>query len=260
MPRFFGYGRASTDEQKETLDVQRAAIEREYEYRYKQDYQWGGIFLDQGVSGRRQLGRRPEGVKLLAELEPGDVLVITKLDRGFRNARDFLEMLDYFAEKKVRLRLLDLDLDTGSTVGRLMATMLAAVAEFERARTCERVRETNESRRRKGLPTGQAYWGWRNAGRVKGKKSLIRDDETRTWAGMCLEWYDQGWSIEDIWRHLLFKNAKRLDGTEFSKSWITRAVQYERILRALEASGIYYPVSIARMLEEKKQKQRGGRS
>lgn len=258
MPRFWGYGRGSTDEQTETLDAQEFRIKKEWECRY-QEYAWGGVFLDAGVSGRRQLQRRPEGVKLLAEIEPGDVLCITKLDRGFRSTKDFLEMLDYFDAKKVRLAILDLALDTGTPVGRLMATMLAAIAEFERSRICERTREVNESRRRKGLPTGQAYWGWRNCGRQRGKKSLMRDDECRTWAGKCLDWYELGWSIEDIWRHLLISKAKRLNGAEFSKSWITRAVQFERIQRALEASGIYYPVSIARMLQEEKLKQRGGR-
>src|SRR5262245_49962233 len=106
--RVLGYVRASTDEQRDTLLAQQEAIRREYDYRYATaGYEWGGCFVDAGVSGGGPLGNRPQGMRLCAEAQAGDVIVITKLDRGFRSTRDFLEQLARWEHKGVALRLLD---------------------------------------------------------------------------------------------------------------------------------------------------------
>jgi hypothetical protein len=50
------------------------------------------IFVERGVTGAKPIGQRPEGAKLLAMLQPGDVVIAAKLDRLFRSALDALEV------------------------------------------------------------------------------------------------------------------------------------------------------------------------
>src|SRR3954463_1944924 len=71
--------------------------------------------------------------RLLKVLDEGDVLLVTRLDRLARSTRDLLNTLALIAEKKAGFRSLgDLWADTTTAHGRLMLTILAGLAEFER--------------------------------------------------------------------------------------------------------------------------------
>jgi DNA invertase Pin-like site-specific DNA recombinase len=115
----FGYARVSTDGQSVDAQVRqlRAAgckkIYRETASGAKTD--------------RAQLRR------VLAQLDAGDVLMVTRLDRLARSTRDLLNMLAMIAGKKAGFRSLgDTWADTTTAHGRLMLTVLAGLAEFER--------------------------------------------------------------------------------------------------------------------------------
>src|ERR1022692_29744 len=151
MPTVYGYARASTGEQLDTLKIQQEVVEREYCHRFKdKGYAWGGVYTDQGVSGSVCFANRPEGFKVNLVMERGDVLIISKLDRGFRNAGDFLNVLKDLARREIALVMLDMNLDTSTPVGRLMASILAVFAEFERDRMRERLAESVKQRRAEG--------------------------------------------------------------------------------------------------------------
>src|SRR3954452_16228817 len=76
---------------------------------------------------------RPELAKLLRALEPGDVLIVTRLDRLARSTRDLLNVLDVVAKREAGFRSLkDAWADTTTPHGRLMLTVLGGLAEFER--------------------------------------------------------------------------------------------------------------------------------
>ena len=80
--------------------------------------------------------------RVLDELDAGDVLMVTRLDRLARSTRDLLNILATIAEKKAGFRSLgDTWADTTTSHGRLMLTVLGGLAEFERdlirARTSE---------------------------------------------------------------------------------------------------------------------------
>src|SRR5262245_18165414 len=71
--------------------------------------------------------------KLLKRLEPGDVLVVTRLDRLARSTRDLLNILDTIAKAGAGFKsLADAWADTTTPHGRLMLTVLGGLAEFER--------------------------------------------------------------------------------------------------------------------------------
>jgi DNA invertase Pin-like site-specific DNA recombinase len=71
--------------------------------------------------------------RCLGSLEPGDILVVTKLDRLARSTRDLLNTLDTIARAGATLRSLgDGWADTTTPQGKLMITVLGGLAEFER--------------------------------------------------------------------------------------------------------------------------------
>jgi len=84
------------------------------------------------VSGSHAAKLRPEFSRLLDRLEPGDVLVVTKLDRLGRSALDVRATVDDLTARGVRVHCLALGgADLTSAAGRMTMQVLAAVAEFE---------------------------------------------------------------------------------------------------------------------------------
>jgi DNA invertase Pin-like site-specific DNA recombinase len=113
------------------------------------------VFVERGVSGSKPLADRPEGGKLLALLQPGDIVITPKLDRMFRSAVDALDVLGRLKERNVSLHMIDLGGDTtGNGISRLVFTILAAVAEAERDRIRERITEVKRDQRRSGRHLG----------------------------------------------------------------------------------------------------------
>jgi DNA invertase Pin-like site-specific DNA recombinase len=96
------------------------------------------------ISGAR--ADRPQLAKLMSALRAGDVVVVTKLDRLGRSTRELLELIDRIGKAGAAFRSLGDPLwDTSSAQGRLLSTLLAGIAEFERELIRER---TGEGRKR----------------------------------------------------------------------------------------------------------------
>ena len=101
---------------------------------------------------------RAELAKVIRRLEPGDVLVVTRLDRLARSTRDLLNVLATVSEREAGFRSLkDAWADTTTPHGRLMLTVLGGLAEFERelirARTGEGRKRAKDRGVRFGRPT-----------------------------------------------------------------------------------------------------------
>jgi putative DNA-invertase from lambdoid prophage Rac len=91
------------------------------------------------ISGSLQASARPVFAKLLERLEPGDVLVVTKLDRLGRNAIDVRQTVEQLAGRGVRVHCLALGgVNLTSPAGKMTMQVIAAVAEFERDLLVER--------------------------------------------------------------------------------------------------------------------------
>src|SRR6478735_3921373 len=96
------------------------------------------------ISGAR--ADRPQLAKLMASLQPGDIVQVTKLDRLGRSTRELLDLIERISKAGASFRSLGDPLwDTSSSQGRLLSTLLAAIAEFERELIRER---TGEGRKR----------------------------------------------------------------------------------------------------------------
>jgi putative DNA-invertase from lambdoid prophage Rac len=131
MSRNFIYARVSTADQNTENQVREIAS--------------AGFAVDkrrivtENISGSVTASERPQFARLLDRLEPGDVLIVTKLDRLGRNAMDVRSTVDRLATDGVRVHCLALGgVDLTSAAGKMTMGVLIAVAEFERDLLIER--------------------------------------------------------------------------------------------------------------------------
>jgi len=128
----FGYGRVSTGQQtteNQRLELERAGFVIEPEF-------W---FADEGVSGKVSASQRPAFIKLLGQIRKHETIVVSKLDRLGRDAIDVLQTVRMLGDRGVKVVVLQLgNTDLTSAAGKLLLSMLAAVAEMERDLLVER--------------------------------------------------------------------------------------------------------------------------
>lgn len=96
------------------------------------------VYADHGKSGATMT--LPELESCLRALQPGNTLVVTKLDRLGRTVRGLVELLDSLLERGIMFQSLSEGIDTTTASGRLMFTVIASVAEMERELIRERTK------------------------------------------------------------------------------------------------------------------------
>jgi DNA invertase Pin-like site-specific DNA recombinase len=106
------------------------------------------------ISGAR--ADRPQLAKLMSSLKAGDIVIVTKIDRLGRSTRELLELIERIGKAGASFRSLgDPLFDTSGAQGRLLATMLAAIAEFERELIRERIGAGRERAMAEGVKFGR---------------------------------------------------------------------------------------------------------
>ena len=138
----YGYARTSTDDQ--TTALQLAALRK------------AGcktIHEDKGVSG--VIGKRPALSRCLTALQPGDTLIVWKLDRLGRSLRDLIAMLDDLKQRGVKFQSLTEAIDTETPTGRAMWQMIGVLAELERSLIAERTRAGVKAAQGRGVKFGR---------------------------------------------------------------------------------------------------------
>lgn len=170
----YGYTRVSTGrqaEEGESLGAQQRRIEG---YAMMQGFQVEQMFVERGISGSTCLHERPQGARLLGILKPGDVVITPKLDRMFRSALDALDVLAKLKDAGVSLHMIDLGGDvTGNGISKLVFTILSAVAEAERDRIRERIRDVKaDQKKRNRYLGGSVPFGWT----LGDDGELVKDD------------------------------------------------------------------------------------
>lgn len=143
-----GYARTSTADQlagfeSQIKELEKAGCEK--------------IFSEQVSS----VAVRPQLQSAIEFVREGDRLIVTKIDRLARSVSDLLTIINTLERKKVAIRILNLGMDTETPTGKLMLTVLAGVAQFEREIMLERQRE--------GVAKAKA------AGKYKGRKPIASD-------------------------------------------------------------------------------------
>jgi DNA invertase Pin-like site-specific DNA recombinase len=182
-----GYARVSTADQHPEIQenaLKEAGCER--------------IWTDHGVSGK--LASRPQLDACLAALQPGDTLVVWKLDRLGRSVQHLVTVINDLQERKVGFKSLTEALDTTTNGGRLIFHIFAAIAEFERGLIVERTMVGLAEAKRKG------HYGGHPPGLTGEQAKLAR------------QMIDSGASVAavarslDVSRATVYRHMERLEG------------------------------------------------
>lgn len=142
--------RASDD--SSSIDVQRRAC-RAQTIALGLDPDTAVEYIDEDVSGASELESRTEGMARILADRPR-VVIAWKLDRFARSVSEFLKLVAWSKEHGVTLATTDGELNTGSTNGKLIATILAALAEWERDTITDRIKDAHQERRAQGRWSG----------------------------------------------------------------------------------------------------------
>ena len=102
--------------------------------------------------------QRTEFQRLLGDLEDGDTLVVTKLDRFARSTRDALDTIEDLFNRGVRTHVLNMGIIENTPTGRLIFTIMSAFADFERDLIVERTQEGKAiARLKEGFKEGRPH-------------------------------------------------------------------------------------------------------
>jgi len=147
----FLYARVSTIEQN--TDLQEIALKKAYPT---------GVYREEKKSGTKLAGRKVLEL-LLDMIEPGNKLVVFRLDRLARSVGDLVEIIGRLREKSANLEILDQNIDTGTASGKAFLMMLGVFSEFES--------NLRSERQLAGIAAARAR------GKHLGRKSILSDKQ-----------------------------------------------------------------------------------
>jgi DNA invertase Pin-like site-specific DNA recombinase len=180
------------------------------------------VLREEAISGTVPLAERPEGKKLVDLVTTGKAshVVALKLDRLFRSAVDALQTTAEWDKRGVSLHLVDMggqSLNTGSAMGRMMLTMMAGFAQFERDLTAERTKAALAHKK----STNAAY-SPTPFGKVREGETLLNDDAEQGILAKIREWRDGGFSLRGIADRLNVEGVASKQG----RTWHASTVGY----------------------------------
>ncbi len=149
------YPRVSTEMQVEgySLDGQKNSLKR---FAEREEMQIVGIYEDAGKSGKSIEGR-PAFKRMLSDIQEGldvDYVLVYKLSRFGRNAADILNSLEFIQSYGVNLLCIEEGIDSSQTSGKLLISVLSAVAEIERENILEQTMNGRREKARQGKWNG----------------------------------------------------------------------------------------------------------
>jgi DNA invertase Pin-like site-specific DNA recombinase len=226
--RVIGYIRVSTEDQARDGVSLENQVARLRAYCALHEHDLIEVYEDRGVSGASM--SRLGAQAALAALENGtaDGLVVTHLDRLTRNLRDTLHLVETHFGPSCKFSLLCIDnqLDTSTPTGRMMVSILATIAQWQREEDVERIKRAMAHKKAKGERVGSVPWGFRLAG---DGKTLAPNHAELAVMAFALDLRRTGLSLRAIAEKIKeagYRNRRR------STSWNPKTVG--RVVRAAE--------------------------
>lgn len=184
-----GYVRVSTVDQNESRQIEGLT-----------KYNIEKMFIEK-VSAKNT--NRPQLKDMLDFAREGDTIYIHSLDRLARSTKDLLDIVEHLQSKGIHLVSNKESIDTSTATGKLMLTMIGAIAEFERANMLERQRE--------GIAIAKAQ------GKYKGRKTI---DYPANWVEIYNQYKSReitgtrAMEILDLKRNTFYKLVKEYEGIQ----------------------------------------------
>ena len=222
MQKAVCYIRVSTEEQSRNGVSLAAQEETLKAYCLLQKLEIVSIIREEGVSAGKPLATRPGGKELLRLIakKKASHVVGYKLDRLFRNAEDALNQSRAWDAAGVALHLVDMGgtaINTGSAMGKMFFTMVAAFAELERNLIAERT----ASALRHKKENGQVY-GTTPLGYIRQGNNLVADEKELEVVAQVKQWRGEGLTLRLIADRL---NGQRIP-TKKGGKWHASTVKY----------------------------------
>ena len=192
------YIRVSTEEQARhglSMDEQEAHLR---DYAKEHGMKVVDCYLDAGKSARKRYTKRPEFMRLLADIESDkiDMVLFIKLDRWFRNISDYYEVQRVLDAHNVTWRATQEDYETVTASGRFKVNIMLSVAQDEADRTSERIKFVFEGKKERNEPiTGNVPKGYKLDG-----KSVAIDPVTGPMVRAAFDMYLENGSISKVIR------------------------------------------------------------
>ena len=178
MPTFHAYFRVSSERQVDnnSLDTQKHQLKHFHAMKYQElpvlEYS------DPAVSASIHWFHRPDGERLWATVQPGDVIAVATFDRAFRSLADLCKSLDQLEERRVTLHCLDLPVDIGTIEGQAFFKIFAVIKELERKTISKRVKAIYQARRENNQPVNsQRPYGYKTVGTGKSRHYIPWKEE-----------------------------------------------------------------------------------
>ena len=247
--RLVGYLRVSTEEQARegvSLDAQQARLGA---YAEAYDAELVALDRDEGVSGKVRPEKRLGLAKALHRLRSGeaDGLLVLKLDRLSRRTRDVLDLVDESRRQGFRLVSVSEQLDTGTAAGRMVVTVLAALAEMEREQAGERTVEgLNQVAREGRVRSHRTPFGWRTPSgsdrSAKGaRECLVADPTEQRLLARILELEAAGAGDHRIAKSL---NSAQVPNPRTGRPWTRGTIASIRRTSRRRQALVRHPVSL----------------
>lgn len=191
--KVIGYGRASTDKQQLSPEVQKELVMNWFNQNKTNEKRFPNgayfhEFLVEQISASVGLLCRPVGQHLITSLGAGDVVVFAKFTRAFRSAADAEQSLDAFKAAGIQAVFLDLQIDTATPNGQFIAGIMGAAGRLERDLSAERTKEALQAMKRQGKPVNaMAPIGWKCKGLGTGNARFVVDEDQRMQAQTAFE-------------------------------------------------------------------------
>ena len=163
MTRVALYLRVSHEEQvisHLSLDAQREALTKHAKER---GYSIVDVYADEGITARKQLSKRKELQRLLEDVKKDkiDLILVTKLDRWFRNIKDYYTVQEILEAHNCNWRTIFENYDTSTASGRLHINIMLSVNQDECDRTSERIKAVfKHKKENKEVCSGNVPYGY----------------------------------------------------------------------------------------------------
>lgn len=218
--KLVGYVRVSSDSQSENTSFQ-SQTEKLQAYCLAMGHEIVEVYKE--VGSGKSAESRPVFQKALQALQNADGLIVAKLDRLARSARDVLTLVETNLEPYQKsLVLLDLQLDTSTPQGKMILTTMAGIAEMERSIINERTQGGRKAKAEKGgYAYGKPAYGWKS----NENKELEKDESEQKIIEIIRKHKKSGKSLRKIADYLNQNGYKTKQGKDWGHTSVNSVLK-----------------------------------
>jgi len=212
MPRIFCYARVSTDQQDSSS---RQQIQRLEEFCQRKGFENAEYLIDFDVSGGKEIFKRPNGSKL-KEATNGDIIIVHKRDRLFRNTLNALNTVWRWFENGVVLYILENGeepISMDNPTSKLVFTIMCATDELEKDKTKARTKDSLALKKANKEVYSTAPYGWQSHYTETNSKG---------------DWIN-GKLIPNEKEQLVISEIKNYNNMGYSRNWIADKLNLDEI-------------------------------